>query len=173
MLAAQKVLPRPLWTRSSLRVCVATLLPLLRSSIIFPFHPRLAPWAAFLRRFAANLQDTIPLSRGNFGCDTGSKALFIHGTYSTVKPYPDTNPKFFSMLFSACCARRQPTSYRILSMNVTLLISFSVVRPILTLSRADSRRNRIPSSRAARRISEVGFLARIISRMRSLRSSTS
>ena len=60
-----------------------------------------------------------------------------------------------------------------LSMNVTLLISFSVVMPSLTLSSADSRRKRMPSSRAARRISEVGFLSRIISRMRSLRSSSS
>jgi len=60
-----------------------------------------------------------------------------------------------------------------LSMKVTLLISFNVVSPILTLSRADSRRNRMPSSRAARRISDVGFLSRIISRMRSLKSSNS
>src|ERR1700733_2428489 len=64
-------------------------------------------------------------------------------------------------------------TYRIASMKVTLLISFKVVRPSRTLSSADSRRNRIPSSRAARRISEVGFLARIISRIRSLKSSNS
>src|ERR1043165_342752 len=63
--------------------------------------------------------------------------------------------------------------YRIVSMNVTLLISFSVVMPERTLSSADSRRNRMPSSRAARRISDVGLRARIISRMRSLKSSNS
>src|SRR5713226_500994 len=38
------------------------------------FHPRLAPWAAFLRRSAAKLRDAIPLSRGTFGCDTDSTA---------------------------------------------------------------------------------------------------
>jgi hypothetical protein len=64
-------------------------------------------------------------------------------------------------------------SYLIASMNVTLLISFRVVIPSRTLSSADSRRKRMPSSRAARRISDVGFLARIISRMRSLKSSSS
>jgi hypothetical protein len=67
----------------------------------------------------------------------------------------------------------QNSRYRMASMNVTLLISFSVVMPSRTLSSADSRRKRIPSSRAARRISDVGFLARIISRMRSLKSSNS
>jgi len=70
-------------------------------------------------------------------------------------------------------SRRDGRRYRIASMNVTLLISFSVVMPSRTLSSADSRRNRMPSSRAARRISDVGFLPRIISRMRSLRSSSS
>ena len=64
-------------------------------------------------------------------------------------------------------------AYRMASMNVTLLISFSVVMPSRTLSSADSRRKRMPSSRAARRISDVGFLARIISRMRSLKSRSS
>jgi len=63
--------------------------------------------------------------------------------------------------------------YRMFSMKVTLLISFSVVNPSLTLSNADSRRKRMPSSRAARLISDVGFLSRIISRMRSLKSSNS
>jgi len=69
--------------------------------------------------------------------------------------------------------RSSSRTYREVSMNVTLLISFSVVNPVLTLSRADSRRKRMPSSRAARRISEVGFLSRIISRIRSLKSSNS
>ena len=69
--------------------------------------------------------------------------------------------------------RRVDLPYRIASINVTLLISFSVVIPNRTLSSADSRRKRMPSSRAARRISDVGFLARIISRMRSLKSSSS
>jgi len=71
---------------------------------------------------------------------------------------------------------RQPTAdspYRELSINVTLLISFKVVKPIRTRSRADSRRNRMPSSRAARRISELGRLSRIISRIRSLSSKSS
>ncbi len=39
---------------------------------------------------------------------------------------------------------------RIVSINVTLLISFNVVDPARTLSSADSRRKRMPSSRAAR-----------------------
>ena len=43
-------------------------------------------------------------------------------------------------------------------MNVTLLISFSVVMPSRTLSTADSRRNVMPSSFASRLISEVGRL---------------
>ncbi len=68
---------------------------------------------------------------------------------------------------------RTPGHYRMVSINVTLLISFSVVNPPRTLSSADSRRKRMPSSRAARRISDVGFFARIISRMRSVKSSNS
>ena len=63
--------------------------------------------------------------------------------------------------------------YRVVSMKVTLLISFRVVMPALTLARADSRRKCIPSSRAALRISELGRFSRIISRMRSVNSSSS
>ena len=63
--------------------------------------------------------------------------------------------------------------YRMVSIKVTLLISLSVVVPLRTLSSADSRRKRMPSSRAARRISEVGFFAKIISRIRSVKSSSS
>ena len=51
------------------------------------------------------------------------------------------------------------------STNVTLLISLSVVSPVSTRSTAHSRRNRMPSSRAAFLISDVGRRARIISRM--------
>ena len=51
------------------------------------------------------------------------------------------------------------------STNVTLLISRSVVVPCITRSTADSRRNRIPSSRAAFLISAVDRFSRIISRM--------
>jgi hypothetical protein len=58
-------------------------------------------------------------------------------------------------------------------MNVTLLISRSVVMPGAPSSTADSRRNVMPSSRAARLISEVGRLSRIISRILSLKSSNS
>jgi len=58
-------------------------------------------------------------------------------------------------------------------MNVTLLISFRVVMPAFTLASADSRRKRMPSSRAARRISDVGRFSRIISRMRSVNFSNS
>ena len=59
------------------------------------------------------------------------------------------------------------------SMNVTLLISRRVVIPERIFSTAESRRNVMPSSRAARLISEVDRLSRIISRMRSLKSSSS
>src|SRR5665213_282363 len=59
------------------------------------------------------------------------------------------------------------------SMKVTLLISLSVVTPARAFSSADSRRNVIPSSRAARRISDAGRRLRISSRMRSERSSNS
>src|SRR5262249_60499621 len=52
------------------------------------------------------------------------------------------------------------------STNVTLLISRSVVTPASTRSTADSRRKRMPSSRAAFLISDVGRRAR--SRPRSL-----
>jgi len=62
---------------------------------------------------------------------------------------------------------------RMVSIKVTLLISFKVVNPPRTLSSADSRRNRMPSSRAAFRISEVDFRSRIISRIRSVKSSSS
>jgi len=62
---------------------------------------------------------------------------------------------------------------RMVSIKVTLLISFRVVNPPRTLSRADSRRKRMPSSRAAFRISEVGLFSRIISRMRSVKSRSS
>ena len=57
-------------------------------------------------------------------------------------------------------------------MNVTLLISRSVVTPARIFMTADSRRNVIPSSRAARLISEVDRLSRIISRIFSLKSSS-
>ena len=56
---------------------------------------------------------------------------------------------------------------------MTLLISRSDVVPLMTRSTADSRRNRIPSSRAAFLISEVGRFSRISSRMWSVRSSSS
>src|SRR4029077_10518206 len=59
------------------------------------------------------------------------------------------------------------------SMNVTLLISRRVVTPARIFSTAESRRKVMPSSRAARLISEVGRRFRIISRMRSVRSSSS
>ena len=59
------------------------------------------------------------------------------------------------------------------SMNVTLLISRNVVVPCRSFSTADSRRNVIPSSRAARLISDVGRLFKINSRMRSDKSSSS
>jgi len=62
---------------------------------------------------------------------------------------------------------------RMVSMKVTLLISFRVVNPARTLSSADSRRKRMPSSRAAFLISEVGLRSRIISRMRSVKSRSS
>ncbi len=68
------------------------------------------------------------------------------------------------------CERCHVYSY---STNVTLLISRKVVRPVTTRSTAHSRRNRMPSSRATRLISEFGRRSRIISRMRSLRSSNS
>src|SRR5262249_50932981 len=64
-------------------------------------------------------------------------------------------------------------SYLVVSMNVTLLISFIVVTPALTRPRAESRRNFIPSSCAALRISDDGLFSRISSRMRSERSSSS
>ena len=41
-------------------------------------------------------------------------------------------------------------------MNVTLLISLKVVTPLRIFITADSRRNVMPSSRAARLISELG-----------------
>src|SRR6202040_755072 len=59
------------------------------------------------------------------------------------------------------------------STNVTLLISRSVVTPFITCSTADSRRKRIPSSRAAFLISDVGRFSRIISRMRAHRRNCS
>ena len=59
------------------------------------------------------------------------------------------------------------------SMNVTLLISRSVVTPARSFMTADSRRNVMPWSRAARLISDVDRLSRIISRIFSLKSSSS
>src|ERR1019366_5253192 len=59
------------------------------------------------------------------------------------------------------------------SINVTLLISRKVVIPRRIFSTADSRRKVMPSSLAARLISEVGRRFKIISRMRSVRSSSS
>src|ERR1039458_1808124 len=50
---------------------------------------------------------------------------------------------------------------RMVSIKVTLLISFRVVTPPRTLSSADSRRKRMPSSRAALRISDVGLFSKI------------
>ena len=63
--------------------------------------------------------------------------------------------------------------YRDASINVTLLISLSVVRPRRTRSNADSRRKLMPSLRASLRTSEVGFLSRINSRIGSVKSSNS
>src|SRR5882724_6359718 len=63
--------------------------------------------------------------------------------------------------------------YLVVSMKVTLLISFIVVTPALTRASAESRRNFIPSSCAALRISDDGRFSRISSRMRSDRSSSS
>jgi hypothetical protein len=48
------------------------------------------------------------------------------------------------------------------------LISRSVVTPVMTRSTAGSRKNRMPSSRAAFLISEVGRFSRISPRMRSV-----
>src|SRR5262245_6647229 len=59
------------------------------------------------------------------------------------------------------------------SIKVTLLISLSVVSPILALSNPDSRSDVMPSSRALRRISDAGRLSRISSRIGSLKSSNS
>src|SRR5262249_48786898 len=56
------------------------------------------------------------------------------------------------------------------STNVTLLLSFMVVIPAFIFARPLSRSVAIPSSRAARLISEVGRRSTIISRMRSVRS---
>ncbi len=67
-------------------------------------------------------------------------------------------------------------SYRVVSIKVTLLISFiffSVVAPAFTLASADWRRKCVPFSRAAFRILELGCFSRIISRMRSVNSSSS
>jgi len=52
-------------------------------------------------------------------------------------------------------------------------IASGVVMQVITRSTADSRRNRMPSSRATFLISEVGRFARISSRIRSVRSSSS
>src|ERR1700691_3869859 len=67
--------------------------------------------------------------------------------------------------------RHAPTQEH--SRNVTLLISRRVVRPARTFLSPDSRRNDMPSSLAARLISEVGRREMIISRMRSERSRSS
>ena len=75
---------------------------------------------------------------------------------------------------AAAAAIREPAGHGSThSTNVTLLISRSVVMPLRTCSTADSRRNRIPSSRAAFLISDVGRRLRISSRMLSLKSSSS
>ena len=42
-------------------MCVRTSLSPLRGWITFHFYPRLAPWAAFLRRFAARVAGRVPL----------------------------------------------------------------------------------------------------------------
>src|SRR5204862_2634977 len=75
----------------------------------------------------------------------------------------------FSLLPSAFCLL---PSY-VYSTNVTLLISLSVVCPSITLRRADSRRNVIPSSFAAFLISDAGLRSRIMPRIRSERSRSS
>src|ERR1700678_332718 len=66
-----------------------------------------------------------------------------------------------------------PFAYLPASINVTLLISFSVVIPSRTRSRAESRKNAIPLSLAFFRISLPGFFASNISRISSSSSSNS
>src|SRR5947209_19593955 len=43
------------------------------------FYPRLAPWAALLRRFAARIVTRGPLFVQSGGCDTVSEAPLFHG----------------------------------------------------------------------------------------------
>ncbi len=45
---------------------------LFRANLFPTFHPRLAPRAAFLRRFAAVFGPRIPLLKSRLGCDTDS-----------------------------------------------------------------------------------------------------
>src|ERR1035437_2242584 len=79
--------------------------------------------------------------------------------------------------FPAHCLTLEPSTsnppYRPASINVTLLISFSVVIPCLTRSIAESRRKPIPFSFAFLRISLPGFFASSISRISSSSSSSS
>src|SRR5213593_1118722 len=44
------------------------------------FYPRLAPWAVFLRRFAARIVTRGPLFVQSGGCDTVSEAPLFHGS---------------------------------------------------------------------------------------------
>src|SRR5207244_9629148 len=69
--------------------------------------------------------------------------------------------------------RRFETGQRAHSTNVTLLISRNVVTPSSTRPTAHSRRNVMPSSRAARLISDVGRRSRIMSRILSVKSISS
>ncbi len=46
------------------------------------FYPRLAPWAALLRRFAARIVTRGPLFVQFGGCDTVSQAPLFHGSAS-------------------------------------------------------------------------------------------
>src|SRR5579864_8297166 len=52
--------------------CVTTSLSHLRCLLSYPFYPRLAPWAAFLRRFAARILTLGLLFVQSGGCDTVS-----------------------------------------------------------------------------------------------------
>src|SRR5690242_7438368 len=67
--------------------------------------------------------------------------------------------RFAKPLSISAFTRGRVPVYRVLSMNVTLLISFKVVTPVRTFSSAEVRRGCMPSSLAARRISDVGLRA--------------
>ena len=76
-------------------------------------------------------------------------------------------------LVNACASRPRHEVWRCYSTKVTLLISFSVVTPSRILFKPLSRSVSMPSSRAMRLISDVGLRSTIISRIRSVRSSSS